>query len=181
MPQDLPDNAPNRDRPQNDQRKSANYDPGWRDVRPDEVFEPGRQFRMDQTTGTAQVNDPSKREEAIKEFDFRQHEEWEDYTQGVGRFPSNRDRPSTDEFNQIQDRERREFMKRGNPFDAMAGRDQERHSAGEEMTDAKRERPEPELSDAQKERLAMLGQRWNAEEREISQSQERSRGGGMSR
>jgi hypothetical protein len=25
---------------------------GWRDVRPDEVFEPGRHFRMNQTDGT---------------------------------------------------------------------------------------------------------------------------------
>jgi hypothetical protein len=31
---------------------------GWRDVRPDEVFEPGRQFRMNQTDGTTQVYDP---------------------------------------------------------------------------------------------------------------------------
>ena len=132
LAQDLPENAPNRDRPQNDQRASANHDPDWRDVGPDEVFEPGRQFRMDQTTGTSQVNEP------------------------------NRPEPP-----------------RENLYEAAAGRDQDRRKAGEELTDAKKERPEPELSDAEKERMATLSQKWNAEEREIQQSQERS--SGMSR
>lgn len=98
VPQDLPDNAPNRDRPQNDQREPPAYEPA-----------------------------------------------------------------------------------RENPYEPAARRDQERWDAGKEKTDAQKERPEPELSDAQKERLAMLGQRWNAEEREISAQQDRGRGGGMSR
>jgi hypothetical protein len=32
---------------------------GWRPVRPDEVFQPGQQFRMNQTTGTSEVYEPS--------------------------------------------------------------------------------------------------------------------------
>jgi hypothetical protein len=71
---------------------------------------------------------------------------------------------------------------RENPFDAAAARDQERHAAGEEMTDAKKERPEAEQSDQTKERRASRGERWNAEEREIQKmEQDLSRGGGMGR
>jgi hypothetical protein len=104
-------------------------DQQWREVRPDEVFEPGRQFRVSVDGSRSEVYEPTQRE---------------------------------------------------NPFDAMAQRDEERHDAAREMTDARKERPEPELSDLAKERMAMLGMQWNAEEREISQAQDRSRGG-MSR
>jgi hypothetical protein len=61
VPQDLPTNAPNRDRPQNDQRPPPGQD-HWRDVRPEEVFEPGRKFRMDQTTGASQVRESKPRD-----------------------------------------------------------------------------------------------------------------------
>jgi hypothetical protein len=103
----------------------------WREVRPNEVFEPGRQFRVSVDGTRSEVYEPEQKSQ------------------------------------------------RENPFDAVAARDQERHAAGEEMTDAKKERPEPEQSDQTKERRASRGERWNAEEREIQKmEQELNRGGG---
>lgn len=85
----------------------------------------------------------------------------------------NRDRPQNDQRSVEPARE--------NLFDAAASRDQERHAAGEEITDAKKEQPAQEMSDADKEFLAELGMRANNQEKQIAQQQERSQESGRGR
>jgi hypothetical protein len=51
----------------------------------------------------------------------------------------------------------------------------------EELKDGRKEMPEPEMSDAAKERLAELGQRANNSEQQIAQQQSAERRGGRQR
>jgi hypothetical protein len=77
-----------------------------------------------------------------------------------------------------------EYAARENLYDNMAARDAERHKAGHEMTDARKERPSEEIGDAAAERSAQRAMRANGIEAEIeqrAQDQSLDRGGGMGR
>jgi hypothetical protein len=170
----------------------------WREVDSDkEIFDPGRQFQFNQTTGKPEVWEPAQtKEEQVaaylaRESNTQSRLDIDQRNDGYA-LVRNGEReevvgwaPTREDLHELivdrLNREQASQPQRENPFDTMARRDQERHDAARETTDARKERPEAELSDLAKERMAMLGMQWNAEEREISQAQDRSRGGGMSR
>jgi hypothetical protein len=155
--QPLPENAPNRDRPQNDQREPIN--PGhWRDVVDGEIFDPGRVFQVDPNRGR-QVYEPAQ--------------------------PHTEQREQPFDAAAWRQQDSAEYAARENLYDGMAARDAERRQAGEEMTDAKRERPEPERRDAQNEitdadaeRQAMLRDQLSSANERAGNSLGRSHGTG---
>ena len=155
--QPLPENAPNRDRPQNDQREPIN--PGqWRDVVDGEIFDPGRVFQVDPNRGR-QVYEPAQ--------------------------PHTEQREQPFDAAAWRQQDSAEYAARENLYDGMAARDAERRQAGEEMTDAKRQRPEPERRDAQNEitdadaeRQAMLRDQLSSANERAGNSLGRSHGTG---
>lgn len=73
--QALPENAPNRDRPQGDQYQRPDHDPehSWSEAIPGKVYEAGRQFRMNQETGQTEVRDLHEINEAANRDSERQN------------------------------------------------------------------------------------------------------------
>jgi len=172
----------------------------WREVDPDkEIFDPGRHFQFNQTTGKPEVWEPAQnREEQVaaylaRESNAQSRLDIDQRNDGyalvrngereevIGWAPTREDLHDLIVDRMI--REQASQPQRENPFDIYArqvGDDAARETT--ELRDGRKEMPEPELSDADKEALAELGRQANNNEKQIAQQQERSRerGGGMS-
>ena len=173
----------------------------WREVDSDkEIFEPGRQFQFNQTTGKPEVWEPAQtKEEQIGDYLARESNaqnrlDIDQRNDGYALVRNGEDvlgwAPTRDDLHELIidriNREQGSQPQRENPFDTYARQEGERRDAAREMTESRKERTEregaePELSDLAKERMAMLGMQWNAEERQQEQTRDRGRGSGMGR
>ncbi len=165
----------------------------WREVEPNkEIFDAGRHFRPNMTTGKTEVWEPGV-DDRVAAYLARENLDIGGRNDGYALIRTSDDgqervlgwAPTRDDMNELIieriDREQTSQPQRENPFDTYARQEGERRDAAREMTDSRKERAEPEVSDLAAERMAMLGMQWNAEEREQEQARDRGRGGGMSR
>jgi hypothetical protein len=169
----------------------------WREVEPDkEIFDPGRHFQFNQTTGKPEVWEPAQtKEEQVgsylaRESNAQNRLDIDQRNDGYALVRNGEDvlgwAPTRDDLHElIIDRMAREQARqpqRENLFDAMASRDAERREAREEMTDSRKEQPsrdaQNEITDADAERHAMLRDQLAAANERAGNSLGRSSGMG---